>query len=142
MNSLQRFLDAQKEDYFITLREMKEGRKRTHWMWYIFPVLKGQGHSIMAKQYWLDGQEEAKSFLAHPILGKRLRGITEAVLTHPNTPILSIMSSSTDMWKFKVCMTIFDAISPNDIFAKAINTFFNGQRDEKTLTIVNSKQHQ
>ena len=142
MNSLQRFLDAQKEDYFIALREMKEGRKRTHWMWYIFPVLKGQGHSIMAKQYWLDGQEEAKSYLAHPILGKRLREITEAVLTHPDTPISSIMSSSTDSWKFKVCMTIFDAISPNDVFSRAINTFFNGQRDEKTLIILNSQQHQ
>ena len=141
MTSLQRFLDAQKEDYFIALREMKEGRKRTHWMWYIFPVLKGQGQSIMAKQYWLDGQEEAKSFLAHPILGKRLREITDAVLAHPDTSIHTIMSSSTDSWKFKACMTIFDSISPNDLFSRALSTFFNGQRDEKTLTILNSQQH-
>ena len=133
MNSLQRFLDAQKGNYFMALREMKEGRKRTHWMWYVFPVLKGQGRSDLAKLYGLDGQEEAKSFLAHPVLGKRLREVTEAVLTHPDKPICSIMSSGTDTWKFKACMTLFDALSPEDIFAKALNTFFEGKRDERTL---------
>ena len=140
MNSLKRFLDAQKEDHFIALREIRAGEKRTHWMWYIFPILKGQGRSDYALLYGLDGLEEAQSFLAHPILGKRLREITEAVLTHPFKPIQSIMSSSTDAWKFKVCMTIFDFLSPNDIFARAINTFCNGQRDEKTIRILNALQ--
>ena len=133
MNNLQRFLEAQKEDYFVALREMKEGGKRTHWMWYIFPVLKGLGHSDFAIKYGLDGQEEAKAFLAHPVLGKRLREVTEAVLTHPDKPIRSIMSSGTDTWKFKASMTLFDAFSPEDIFAKALNTFFEGKRDERTL---------
>ena len=133
MNNLQRFLEAQKEDYFVALREMKEGGKRTHWMWYIFPVLKGLGHSDFAIKYGLDGQEEAKAFLAHPILGKRLREVTEAVLTLPDKPIRSIMSSGTDTWKFKACMTLFDALSPEDTFAKALNTFFEGKRDERTL---------
>ena len=136
MNSLQRFLDAQKEDYFIALREMREGRKQTHWMWYIFPVLKGQGRSNMAKLYGLDGQEEAKSFLAHPVLGKRLREVTETVLTHPEIPIRSIMSSDTDTWKFKACMTLFDFLSPDDIFSKVLNTFYEGKRDGRTLKLI------
>ena len=142
MNNLQRFLDAQKDNYFMALREMKEGSKQTHWMWYIFPILKGQGHSNMARKYWLDGQEEAKAFLAHPVLGKRLRDITEAVSTHPEKSIQSIMSSGTDTWKFHVCMTIFDALSPNDVFAKAIDTFYNGQRDKRTLDLLSDQHHQ
>ena len=133
MNSLQRFLDAQKEDYFVALREMKDGAKRTHWMWYIFPVHKGLGSSVIAKNYWLDGQEEAKAFLAHPVLGKRLREITEAVLTHSDKSIRSIMGSGVDTWKFKACMTLFDTLSPNDIFAQALDTFYDGKRDNRTL---------
>ena len=133
MNSLQRYLDAQKEDYFVALREMKDGAKRTHWMWHIFPVHKGLGSSFIAKKYWLDGQEEAKAFLAHPVLGKRLREITEAVLTHSDKSIRSIMGSGVDTWKFKACMTLFDTLSPNDIFAQALVTFYNGERDNRTL---------
>ena len=136
MDSLQRFLDAQKNDYFFALREIKEGKKRTHWMWYVFPILKGQGRSDYARLYGLNGQEEAKSFLAHPVLGKRLREITEAVLTHPEIPIRSIMSSDTDTWKFKACMTLFDALSPGDVFSKALNTFFEGKRDGRTLKLI------
>lgn len=111
MNSSQRFLNVQKEDYFITLREMKERRKRTHWIWDVFLVLKGQGHSSMARQYWLDGQEDAKCFHAHPVLGKRFGEFTEAVLTHLIKPIRSITPSSTDSWEYNHCMTIFDALS-------------------------------
>ena len=133
MNSLQRYLDAQKEDFFVALREMKDGAKRTHWMWYIFPVHKGLGRTPTAKKYWLDSQEEAKNYLGHPVLGKRLREITEAVLTHPDKSIRSIMGSSVDTWKFKACMTLFDTLSPNDIFAQALNTFYNGERDNRTL---------
>ena len=136
MNSLQRFLNAQENDYFIALREMREGKKRTHWMWYIFPILKGQGHRYYARLYGLDGLAEAKAFLAHPVLGKRLRDITEAVLTHPEIPIRFIMSSDTDTWKFHASMTLFDALSPDDVFAKALNTFFEGKRDGRTLKLI------
>lgn len=141
-DGLQRFLDIQKEHYSIALREMKEGKKQAHWMWYIFPVYKGLGSSFMARKYWLDGQEEAKSFLAHPILGKRLREITEAVLTHPDISIRSIMGKDVDTWKFQVCMTLFDALSPGDVFAKALNTFFEGKRDVRTLKYINSLKEQ
>ena len=133
MDSLQRFLDAQKNDYFIALREMREGKKRTHWMWYVFPILKGQGRSDCSRLYGLNGQEEAKNFLAHPVLGKRLREITAAVLTHSDKSIRSIMGSGVDTWKFKACMTLFDTLSPNDIFAQALDTFYNGERDNRTL---------
>ena len=140
MNSLQRYLDAQKEDYYVALREMKEGAKRTHWMWYIFPVHKGLGSTPTAKKYWLDGQEEAKAFLAHPVLGKRLRGITKAVLTHPDKSIQSIMGSGVDTWKFKACMTLFDVLSPKDIFAQALDTFFGGERDNRTLKRISGER--
>ena len=99
MNSLQRFLDAQKENTFIALREMKERRKRTHWIWNVSPVLKGQGQGSMARHYCLDGQEEAQSFQAYSFLGKRLWEIKVVVLTHPDKSILFIMFSSTDSWK-------------------------------------------
>ena len=141
MDNLQRFLDAQKEDYFIALREMKEGAKLTHWMWYVFPVLKGQGRSGMAKLYGLNGREEAKAFLAHPVLGKRLLEITEVVLTHPDRSIRSIMRTSVDTWKFKACMTLFDILSPNDVFAKALDMFFNGQRDRKTQMMLDPQAY-
>ena len=139
MDSLQRFLDIQKEDYYIALREMRDGKKSTHWMWYIFPVHKGLGSSPIAKKYWLDGQEEAKAFLAHPVLGMRLREITEAVLTHSGKSIQSIMRSGVDTWKFKACMTLFDTLSPNDIFAQAPDTFYNGKRDDRTLKRISEK---
>lgn len=138
MDKLQRFLDAQKDNYYIALREMKEGSKRTHWMWYVFPVIKGLGSSDYAHLYGLDYPVEAESFLAHPLLGQRLREITDAVLSHPGKSIRSIMNTSVDTWKFKACMTLFDAISPNDIFDKALNTFFAGQRDRKTLLKLNT----
>lgn len=137
--NLQRFLDAQTEDYYIALRQMREGRKQTHWMWYIFPVLKGQGKSYMANLYGLLGREEAEAFLAHPILGERLREVTRAVLTHADVPARSIMGSGVDTWKFKACMTLFDAISPEDVFAEALTAFFGGVRDEGTLSALLKK---
>ena len=133
MDTLQRFLDAQKDNYFIALREMKEGTKRTHWMWYVFPVIKGLGSSDYAHRYGLDYPKEAEAFLSHPVLAQRLREITDAVLSHPERSIRSIMGTSVDVWKFKACMTLFDTISPNDVFDKALNMYFAGQRDRKTL---------
>ncbi len=108
-------------------------------MWYVFPILNGQGRSDYARLYGLNGQEEAKTFLAHPVLGKRLREITEAVLTHPDKSIRSIMGSRVDAWKFKACMTLFDTLSPNDIFAQALFTFYNGKRDDRTLKRISEK---
>ena len=133
MYSLQRFLDAQKDHYFIALREMKEGAKRSHWIWYIFPQIQGLGRSTESQIYGLSGLEEAKEYLDHPVLGVRLREITQEVLNHSDRSIIAIMGSGIDVKKFKSSMTLFDAVSPNDIFARVLKTFYNGTRDGLTI---------
>lgn len=133
MNSLQRFLDAQKNQYYIALREMREGSKRSHWIWFIFPQIQGLGQSSESKRYGISDLDEAKAYLSHPVLGARLREITAEVLKHTDSSIRTIMGGGIDVKKFKSSMTLFDAVSPNDIFAKALETFYGGERDTKTL---------
>ena len=133
MTYLLRFLDAQKDYYNIALREMREGVKRTHWIWFIFPQMKGLGHSPEAQLYGMTSFDEAKAYLEHPVLGARLREITQEVLKHTDRSINSIMASGIDVKKFKSSMTLFDAVSPNDIFDKALKTFYEGKRDNLTI---------
>ena len=133
LNSLQRFLDAQKNQYYIALREMREGSKRSHWIWFIFPQIQGLGQSPESKRYGISDLDEAKAYLSHPVLGARLREITAEVLKHTDSSIRTIMGGGIDVKKFKSSMTLFDAVSPNDIFAKALETFYSGERDNKTL---------
>ena len=133
MISLQRFLDAQKDYYYIALREMREGAKRSHWIWFIFPQMKGLGHSPEAQLYGMTGFDEAKAYLEHPVLGARLREITQEVLKHADRCINSIMGSGIDVKKFKSSMTLFDAVSPNDIFDKVLKIFYEGRRDNLTI---------
>lgn len=136
LNSLQRFLDAQKNQYYIALREMREGSKRSHWIWFIFPQIQGLGQSPESKRYGISDLDEAKAYLSHPVLGARLREITAEVLKHTDSSIRTIMGGGIDVKKFKSSMTLFDAVSPNDIFAKALETFYGGERDNKTLEMI------
>ena len=136
MNSLQRFLDAQKNQYYIALREMREGSKSSHWIWFIFPQILGLGQSPESKRYGISDLDEAKAYLSHPVLGARLREITAEVLKHTDSSIRTIMGGGIDVKKFKSSMTLFDAVSPNDIFAKALETFYGGERDNKTLEMI------
>lgn len=133
---MQRFLDAQKNQYYIALREMREGSKRSHWIWFIFPQIQGLGQSPESKRYGISDLEEAKTYLSHPVLGARLREITAEVLKHTDSSIRTIMGGGIDVKKFKSSMTLFDAVSPNDIFAKALETFYGGERDNKTLEMI------
>ena len=133
---MQRFLDAQKNQYYIALREMKEGSKRSHWIWFIFPQIQGLGQSSDSKLYGISELDEAKAYLSHPVLGARLREITAEVLKHTDSSIRTIMGGGIDVKKFKSSMTLFDAVSPNDIFAKALETFYGGERDNKTLEMI------
>ncbi len=126
MGALQRFLDGQRFGYGIALKEMKAGEKHNHWIWYIFPQIKGLGHSPNSKLYGIDGIEEAKAYLQHHVLGVRLREITQEVLSHSDKTIYAIMGAPIDAKKFQSSMTLFDTVSPNDIFAKALNTFYKG----------------
>ena len=122
---LERFLTAQAADYADALDDIRNGRKRGHWIWYIFPQQKGLGHSYNSEYYGLDGIDEARAYLAHPVLGARLREISEALLTHEGKrDIDSIMGSSIDVLKLQTCMNLFNRVSPNDIFEKVLDAFF------------------
>ena len=140
MADLNRFLHAQDDfgTYNQALREMKAGRKTTHWMWFVFPQLKGLGHSYNSIYYGIESLKEAEDYLVDPVLGMRLREITSAVLSHKDDDILEIMGSGIDAKKFRSSMTLFDAVCPNDIFAEALEAFFGGQRDRRTLQSVGS----
>lgn len=121
---LDRFLVAQERDYRYALEEMRNGRKQGHWIWYIFPQQKGLGHSYNSEYYGLDGLDEAKAYIQHPVLGKRLREICHALLDNKGKDIRFIMGSSIDVIKLKSSMQLFDLASPNDIFNKVLRTFF------------------
>src|SRR6218665_791217 len=122
-DNLQRFVDAQVAAYDAALTELRDGHKRTHWMWFIFPQIAGLGHSAMAQRYAISGLEEAKAFLAHPLLGARLRECTEAVNTHTDRSAHAIFGSPDDI-KFRSSMTLFPAAAPQEpLFRKAIHHF-------------------
>ena len=122
---LSRFHNAQRGSYETALREIRAGHKRSHWIWYIFPQQKGLGHSYNSEYYGLDGIDEARAYLAHPVLGARLREISEALLIHEGKrDIDAIMGSSIDVLKLQPCMNLFNRVSPNDIFEKVLDAFF------------------
>ena len=122
---LERFVTAQEIAYPIALDEMRSGQKTNHWIWYIFPQQKGLGHSYNSEYYGIDGIDEARAYLAHPILGARLREISEALLNHKGQrDIDAIMGSNIDVLKLQTCMNLFNRVSPNDIFEKVLDAFF------------------
>lgn len=122
--SLERFLSAQDIAYATALGELKAGRKRSHWIWYVFPQQKGLGHSYNSQYYGLCGEGEARAYLAHPILGERLRECCRALLLHKGDSIRTIMGSGIDVLKLNTCMRLFDGISPHDVFAEVLSAFF------------------
>ena len=132
IHDLQRFVKAQAAIYPGALAEMQAGRKRTHWMWFVFPQIAGLGHSMMAQRYAIASRAEAEAYYAHDILGPRLRACTQAVLAVPDKTANAIFGSPDDI-KFRSCMTLFDAIAPHDIFETALARFCGGQRDPATL---------
>lgn len=137
---LDRFVEAQDNvyaGYQTALSEMRSGAKRSYWIWYIFPQIAGLGHSHNSRHYALSCLDEAKAYLNHPVLGPRLREITQAVLSHADTRTAEeIMGWPIDAMKLKSSMTLFDKVSPNDIFAEVLDAFFDGTRCRRTLSIV------
>lgn len=136
MEGLERFLDGQRFGFETASAEMVRGRKMNHWIWYIFPQIKGLGHSPNAQFYGIRDLDEAREYLAHPILGQRLREITNAVLSHKGEDIYEIMGSSIDAVKFRSSMTLFNLASSNEIFKKALDAFFDGKVDERTVQLL------
>ena len=135
MNNLQRFLSAQEYDYPIALREIQNGCKENHWIWYIFPQIKGLGFSHQSKFYGIANRQEAEAYLAEPILNARLREITLALLEHKDKTAQQILGG-IDAMKVKSSMTLFDAIAPDDIYAEVLNIFFRGDRCKRTLAYL------
>lgn len=133
-HSLERFVVAQERMYPRALEEVRNGRKMTHWIWYIFPQLKGLGHSNNSQYYGLNGIEEARAYLAHPILGARLREIT-AVVLEADKDVEEIFGV-IDTIKLRSCMTLFAEIDETDLFTKVLEKHFEGEKDKKTLQLL------
>ena len=132
---LDRFVSAQRRDYDIALAEIRSGRKRSHWMWYIFPQLKGLGYSSTAAFYGIDGVEEAREYLAHPILGVRLREISRALLELDCFDPYSIFGSPDDM-KLRSSMTLFLHAGGDDVFRQVLEKYYSGVEDARTLAML------
>ena len=130
--NLARFFKEQ--DYYFerALQEVQDGFKRTHWIWFIFPQLAILGHSRNSKYYGISGYDEAEAYLNHPVLGERLRKITNALLAHREMSVTDIFGE-LDAMKVRSCMTLFDAVSPDDIFEQVLEVFYDGTYDRKTL---------
>jgi uncharacterized protein (DUF1810 family) len=135
--NLNRFLQAQETDYKRALSEIRNGRKRSHWMWYIFPQLDGLGFSQTSKRYSIKSIAEAKAYLNHPVLGPRLIECIEATLSIEGRSAYEIFGSPDDM-KLKSCATLFAYVSsPGSVFDRLLDRFFQGDRDRKTLSLLN-----
>ena len=134
---LNRFIKAQENSYEEALSEIKSGRKRSHWMWYIFPQYKGLGFSETSKYYSIKDLDEARKYLKHPILGERLKLITNELLALNENNANKVFGSPDDL-KLKSSMTLFAAIdtSEENIFNAVLDKYFNGQTDYKTLTLI------
>ena len=142
--NLQRFLGAQESFYAQALKEIRNGRKTSHWIWFIFPQLRGLGHSPMADNYGISSLDEARAYWEHPILHQRLVEITESLLIHSKRRIFHSPKTAfeilgtIDAIKVRSCMTLFDMVEPNSIFAEVINAFYEGERDPLTLEKLSS----
>ena len=137
---LQRFLNAQQEDYATALQEIKAGRKRSHWMWYIFPQIKGLGSSSTSVYYGIKDIEEASAYLNHPILGKNLLEISEALLSLEGRDATSIFGYPDDL-KLKSSMTLFSCIPDSPaVFQQVLDKYFDGDADPKTLQLLSISQ--
>ena len=136
-HDLARFLTAQQRDYDQALSEIKQGDKQTHWMWFIFPQIDGLGSSSTAKYYAIKSLDEARAYLAHPILGPRLLECADAALQVEGRSASQIFGSPDDM-KLKSCSTLFAQVSPaGSPFDRLLTKYFAGQRDQMTLQILN-----
>lgn len=133
---LNRFLSAQEGVYERALAELKGGEKRTHWMWFIFPQIDGLGYSPTAKRYSIKSMEEARQYLNHPVLGKRLLECTEAVVALKGGSLSEIFGYPDDM-KFKSSMTLFEKIAGSgSVFSSALDKYCHGERDAATLRLL------
>jgi uncharacterized protein (DUF1810 family) len=138
-HDLARFIEAQASDYNQALAEIKDGRKRSHWIWYVFPQIDGLGFSSMSRRYAIKSVYEARAYLAHPVLGPRLVEVCDATLAVEGKSANDIFDSPDDM-KLKSCATLFARVSPPDsVFERLLEKYFQGERDGKTLDLIGNE---
>lgn len=136
---LARFISAQQDSYDLALSEVRNGHKLSHWMWYIFPQLRGLGFSSTSQLYGITGEPEARAYLAHTVLGPRLIAICEAALAVDGRSATEIFGKPDDM-KLRSCATLFAQVSnAKSVFHKIITKYFDGQADRKTIQLLEVK---
>ncbi len=136
--ALRRFVEAQRDDFEIALAELRAGAKRSHWIWYVFPQVAGLGSSTMAQRYAIRSRAEAVAYLSHPVLGSRLRECVQALRDVTDRTAREIMGSPDDA-KLKSSLTLFEAVAAageEAIFAAALDHYFSGERDPRTLEFL------
>ena len=133
---LDRFVSAQENVYQTALREIRNGRKQGHWMWFIFPQIVGLGRTETSRTYAIKSREEAVAYLEHPVLGPRLREISEALLAHDDKSATEILGTPDDL-KLRSCMTLFKSVSTNnDVFLDVLDRYYGGEEDPQTFRIL------
>lgn len=136
---LQRFVEAQARDYDSAVRELKSGRKRSHWIWHVFPQIAGLGSSAMSQKYAISSCEEARAYAEHPVLGVRLRECTQLVLDVQGRTAEAIFPYPDDL-KFRSCMTLFERCAADPaLFQAALDKYFGGKPDPLTLEILDKR---
>ena len=135
--NLERFIRAQQSDYDIALREVRNGKKRSHWMWYVFPQMRGLGRSGTADYYGIDSLDEAKAYLDNPVLGSRLVEISSALMDLETKDATRIFGYP-DVLKLRSCMTLFAVAckEENSVFRQVLDAYFHGEPDEQTLNLL------
>ena len=135
-HDLARFLTAQEGDYETALAEIRRGRKRSHWMWYVFPQLEGLGSSATSRRYAIKSLAEARAYLAHPVLGARLLACCEAAVGIEGRSAHDIFGSPDDM-KLRSCATLFERVArEGSVFARLLDKYYGGARDPATLRLL------
>ena len=140
--NLSRFVEGQAKDYLRALAELRAGKKQSHWIWYVLPQLRGLGSSSMANFYGIGSGQEAEAYLAHPVLGPRLRECVAAMNALDGLSAIQVLGQ-TDAAKFRSCLTLFLSVDPKDsLFSAALDKFFAGSPDEKSLVLLNLSQRE
>jgi uncharacterized protein (DUF1810 family) len=140
--NLERFVCSQAAVFSTVMEELTAGQKRSHWMWFIFPQLRGLGHSSMAKFYGIGSLDEARAYLGHTLLGPRLNLCTRTVLAVEDRSLHDIFGSPDDM-KFRSSMTLFSLAAPNqeNVYRQALDRWWQGRVDERTIALLDSTPH-
>ena len=140
--NLNRFVEAQSKDYAYALAELRAGKKQTHWVWYVLPQLRGLGSSARAIFYGIGSAQEAEAYLAHTVLGPRLRECVAAMNALDGLSAVQVLGQ-IDAAKFRSCLTLFRSVDPKDAeFGEALDKFFAGVPDETSLALLNASKRE